>query len=334
MKKILIVTFVIGLAGLLWVLLSRSPGNHATGTKPSTIAASDAAASPFFKAVQSLTGSYPRWEGGRATDLHDPRWKVFLDRSKADRAWQGKMPIDFFGKVIDLEGHPIGGATINFVWTDLSATGSSQSTTKSDVDGLFSLRGARGKNLGVEVTKEGYNKPKQDRYGFEYASFSDEEFYQPNPATPVIFRLRKKQPAAPLIYQKQELKISIGATSEVTLDTGTKLQIDLIANPRSGQGLWSMRVSVLNGGLQPTAEEFPFSAPLYKYQASLVLDDNTPKPPTWESLYQGGSFYLKAGSNYGRIEVQMISGKDWMRIKSWINPSGSQNLEFAPPERE
>ncbi len=93
-----------------------------------------------------------------------------------------------------------------------------------------------------------------------------------------------------------------------------------------------MRISVLNGGLQTSVEEFPFSAPTSAYQPSLLLDDRTPKPPMWSDLYEGGEFYFQSGSNYGRIDVEMISGKDWVRIKSWVNPSGSTNLEFDQAE--
>lgn len=335
MKKPLILLVATIFVTLTWLMLSRNSGDPKkeliSGNAPQSVPEASVATNGGSAAVSGRqNGKYPRWEGGRATDLSDPRWKIIHEREKSDRGWQGRMPIDFFGKVIDLEGRPVESATINFSWTDLSRAGSSRSIEKSDVNGLFSLRNAQGKNLGVEVAKEGYYTAKQDRYSFEYAAFYEESFHQPDANDPVIFRLRKKQAAESLAFHQQEVKISIGSTSEVALGTGAKLQIDLITNPQPKQGPWSMRVSVLNGGLQPTIEEFPFSAPPDKYQSSLVSDDNTPKPPTWESLYQGGSFYLKAGSNYGRIEIQMIPGKDWMRIKSWMNPSGSQNLEFDP----
>ena len=164
----------------------------------------------------------------------------------------------------------------------------------------------------------------------EYAEFSDENFYQPDPNNPVLFHLRKKQDSDSLIYRERELKVTMGAVNDIMLDTGGKLQIELLANPRPQQGSWSMRASVVNGGIQVVAEEFPFLAPTDNYQSSLVLDNATPKPPRWTEIYEGGIFYLKAGSIFGRIEIQMISGKDRMRIKSWLNPSGSRNLEFDP----
>lgn len=338
MKKNILLILTLVLGGLLWLFFSRRSVNPVTDARPPSIADATQKSpdripgpkepSQISRASQLLAEKYPRWEGGRSTDLNDPRWKVLNQRDRTDRGWRGKVEIEFYGKVVDEKNEPVEGATVKFSKSDLSSEGTTQLKTQSDAKGVFSLTGVIGRGLGITVEKAGYYTSKQNRYGFEYAAFSDNDFYQPDSDNPVIFRLRKKQAADLLIYHEQELKIGIGATSELTLDTGAKLQIDLITNPRPKQGPWVMRVIALDGGLQPTVDEFPYSAPTDGYQPSLILDDNTPKPPTWENLYLGGSLYFKAGSVYGRIEMQMISGKDWMRIKSWTNPSGSRNLEF------
>ena len=263
-------------------------------------------------------------------DLTDARWKILNERDRADPAWRGKVEIEFYGKAIDEKNNPVEGATVRFSKGDLSPEGTTQLTAQSDANGRFSLTGVVGRGLGVRVEKNGYCTSKLNRYAFEYAEFSDNNFYQPDPASPVIFNLLKKQEAEPLIYHERELKISVGTSTEITLDIGAKLQIELLTNPKPKEGPWSMRVSALTGGLHVCTEEFPFLAPADGYPPNLSLDDNTPKPPKWAELYEGGAFYLKSGLNYGRIEIQMISGKDWMRIKSWLNPSGSRNLEFDP----
>jgi hypothetical protein len=282
------------------------------------------------QSVELAVREIPAMGGGRSTELSDPRWKILNQRDKTDPGWRGKVEIEFYGKVVDEKNLPVAGAMIKLSRGDLSPAGTTQVGVQSDADGLFSLTGVVGRGLNVSVEKMGYYTSKLNRYSYEYAEFSDRNFHQPEPSNPVIFHLRKKQGADALFYREQEFKVTVGAINEVTLDTGAKLQIELLANPRPRQGPWAMRVTVLSGGLQSAAEEFPFLAPTDDYQSSLTLDDDTPKPPGWAEIYEGGAFYLKSRSNYGRLEIQMISGRDWMRIKTWLNPSGSRNLEFDP----
>jgi len=90
---------------------------------------------------------------------------------------------------------------------------------------------------------------------------------------------------------------------------------------------WAAQVRIVNGGIQPALDEFPFEAPLEGYETELDLGIDTPKPPTWMSLYQGGQFYIKTATGYGRIELRMISGKSFMRVTTFLNPTGSRDLE-------
>ena len=57
----------------------------------------------------------------------------------------------------------------------------------SDEGGNFSLTGARGKNLGVYVTKHGYYAPENIKAsGFEFADPAEPNFYEPDPDNPVL----------------------------------------------------------------------------------------------------------------------------------------------------
>lgn len=284
-------------------------------------------------AKDRASNSYPLWKGGRATSLDDPRWKIMLAREKLDPAWQGKMPIEFYGKVVDEKNQPVPDADIDFVWTDLSAEGTSKQKTKSDNNGLFALHGVLGKNLGVNVAKEGYYTARQKQYGFEYASFSDEQYYEPDATNPVIFHLRRKGDTEALLYKEKEIKIAVGTPVSVPVYGGTAIRILLQSNQHPKKGRWESQVSVQNGGLVPATEEFITEAPVNGYQAELTVNPQTPKPPTWE-LYQGGSFYAKAGQNYGRLDIEMIPGNDWLRVTTWINPTaGSRNVEVDPAKQ-
>lgn len=279
------------------------------------------------KGPSGIPDTYPLWKGGRAIGLDDPRWKIRREREKLDPAWQGKMPIEFYGKVVDEKGRPVSEADIAFVWTDLSAEGTSKQKAKSDSNGLFALHGVLGKNLGVNVTKDGYYTALQKQYGFEYASFGDDQYYEPDAANPVIFHLRRKGNTEALLYKEKEIKIVVGTPVSVPVYGGTAIRILLQSNQHPKNGRWESQVSVQNGGLIPATEEFITEAPVNGYQAEMTVNPQTPKPPTWE-LYQGGSFYVKAGQNYGRLDIEMIPGNDWLRVTTWINSTaGSRNVE-------
>jgi hypothetical protein len=45
------------------------------------------------------------------------------------------------------------------------------------------------------------------------------------------------------------------------------------------------------------------------------------------TLYQGGQFYVKTVKGYGRIELKLIPGKSFMGVATFLNPTGSRNLE-------
>jgi len=94
------------------------------------------------------------------------------------------MPINFYGKVVDQNGQPVSGASVEFGWTDISKDGSSQSKTSSDGEGKFNLENQKGRVLMVTVSKPGYYTAKQqNQVGFDYAGFWEKTYYQPNSKT-------------------------------------------------------------------------------------------------------------------------------------------------------
>lgn len=270
----------------------------------------------------------------RTTDkekLH--QW--WLAMSKLDKNFEWKMPIEFYGKVIDDQGQPVGNANVNFQWTDLSQKGTSEYNTFSDARGLFQLTGVKGKNLGVRVRKEGYKHYYSGtRFGFEYAAYFEESYHVPDPSYPVIFRLRKNREAEPLVMREVRLPLQIGSATAFSLSrndqNAAKVIIELLTNAPLREKQWSARISVPGGGLQSTLEEFPYEAPVSGYQPALVTDYATPKPIGVDGGYQGGVFFVQTPKGYGRIEIKMMPGNNYARISSFWNPSGSRNLEYDP----
>jgi hypothetical protein len=287
--------------------------------------------SPLMSTLIGLTPGSTVEPPPRTSDPEELRkwWETMRQR---DRRFEWKMPIEFYGRVIDDQGQPIEGAKIRFQWTDLSPHGTSESTTLSNTEGLFHLLGATGKNLGVQVRKEGYKHYYLGtQFAFEYAAYFEKSFHTPDRNNPVIFRLRKNRKTESLIQREVTLPIAIGMPSTFEMDPkdpdAPKVVFELLTNAQIRDKQWSARISVPGGGLQATLDEFPFEAPESGYETSVFSDYNTPKPVALGGSYEGGVFFVHNPKGYGRVEILTIPGKKVAWLTSFWNPSGSRNLE-------
>ena len=125
--------------------------------------------------------------------MNDPRWVWWKQMKERDPKFEWKMALNFYGKVIDQADQPVKGAKARFQWTDMSTRGTTESFAETDATGTFSLTGEKGKNLGVEISKQGYHAVRDGRANFEYAAFFEPNYIEPDPNNPVIFRLIAKQ---------------------------------------------------------------------------------------------------------------------------------------------
>ncbi|MDE3100300.1 MAG: carboxypeptidase regulatory-like domain-containing protein [Verrucomicrobiota bacterium] len=147
--------------------------------------------------------------------------RLYMQHKAIDPQWDWKQPINFWGRVLDESNNPVTGASVHFMWNDLSATGTSEADTESDRNGFFSLTGKKGKRLYVTVAKNGYYTSSDSRgRAFEYANPFDGRF-TPDPNNPVIFHLRKEGVGAELVVGSEFLGSRIdGTLSYVDLTTG------------------------------------------------------------------------------------------------------------------
>jgi hypothetical protein len=285
-------------------------------------------------AQAQINGTVKVQEPGGLYEPTDIRWKWWNEMSKKVPKFEWKMPLNFYGKVLDAENQPVVGAVIQFTWTDLSLSGSSRTEVSSDGLGRFALIGKQGKRLVVnDIIKEGYYLSKtENAFSFEYAAFFEETYHQPDPNNPVIFRMRKQAEAEPLLHREGEITIGIGQAGVIRLDNQATVSVELLVNGDLSAKNWSARVSVPGGGIQISTEEFAFEAPSDGYQPSLDIDIKTPKPGDWVGIYEGGQFYIKtADGKYGIVKLQTVPGKTFMRYTFSVNPNPkSRNLEFDP----
>lgn len=271
------------------------------------------------------------------------QWQVGMIQSQND--W--RTPIEFYGKVVDEKTNPIANAEIHFVWTDLSIKGNSDKQTTSDTNGLFTLTKVSGKNLIVQASKEGYDAYNPSGAGFNYAG--DNQNFIPNSSAPIVFKLRKKGVADPLIVVRGSMRwgktFAIpkdGTPTEISLMTGkvvSATQGDLRVECRTndtdkkpdGKYNWNCRLTVPGGGLVESTNSFDFEAPLEDYQTSESISMSASDQAGWSSRIEKKYFLKLANGNYARITFAMFTeGDHFFKIESYLNPSSSRNLEFDP----
>jgi hypothetical protein len=280
--------------------------------------------------------------GGRP-EPSDPRWKEREVKRRIDPEYEWKMPINFFGRVVDENERPVPSAKVELSWTDLSQAGSSKAQTTTDAQGFFSLLKQTGRHLEVRVSKDGYYTPKRQQISFDYAAFWEADYHVPDPNNPVLFHIRKKNQGEAL--RSGEIRPTMPAD-------GTPMRFDLLNGGRlSPDGQleiaavtntekypprifnWRATILVPGGGLIEHNAEFPFEAPEDGYQPSVGFDMPT-NAPDWKPLIEK-SYFIEFGSppRYGRIQVQINGGSQKASVRYWVNPSGSRNLEANSNEQ-
>jgi hypothetical protein len=264
-------------------------------------------------------------------------------RDAQDSKWEWKMPIQFYGKVIDDNSEPVPGARVHFQWTDLSGNGTSDADTITDQQGLFHLNDAQGKRLLVHVSKPGYYpSAARNRRSFEFANPFEEIYYQPKATTPVLFHLREQRPVAELIRRSAEVVLpGDGSAAKICLETGLTAsdgQLEVKAwkpwppRPMSPPYDWKVKLTIADGGFVESAEEFPFNAPDARYTPSFEIDMLASATDKWKvsgerTLY----FSYGAPVKYGHLSLRTDGNSRYIFIDYVLNPSGSRNLEDGPP---
>jgi hypothetical protein len=258
-----------------------------------------------------------------------------------------RTPIEFYGKVVDERTNPVQAAQINFDCNDLSPKGTSFYHTQSDADGLFSIRDISGKLLGVKVSKDGYYS--YEPFGADFYYAGQNQNFVPDASNPVIFRLKKKGVAEPLVHvhaamgggkgfriardgNPLELSLTTGNVAPLGQgDVRVECQTDDQGKPPGQKYDWKCQIIVPNGGILQSTNDLDFQAPTDGYRLSDVIEMPASLESSWSSRAKRNYFLKLANGNYARMSFEMIAGGDhFFQLESFLNPSGSRNLEFDP----
>jgi len=269
--------------------------------------------------------------------------RIYVQRFNQDHQYDWKVQLNFYGKVVDQNNQPVPDAKINFDWNSIGVPGgTAYAKRSSDGAGLFSITEQQGKILEVHVEKDGYY-PVENGNGtrfFEYANPSDPNWYEPDPNTPVIFHLRKKSEGAKLFSKSFNVPLNdnhpmdrvnlmqgfIKPDGVLTLTSDTSHAL-----PGAQPYPWTFGLSMAEGGLVETKDQFPFEAPTSGYVSSIKINDDNLDPNVW----QGGVkktyyFYLPSTNTYGRLSVDKVASLSFVTLSYVYNLTpGNRVLEPA-----
>lgn len=257
------------------------------------------------------------------------------------------QPIVFWGKIEDQFSNAVPEATVYFGVRVMNGT---ESTVKkgqvvSDANGLFSISGYTGQDLGMGVQKPGYTFLSMGGSGIYSKIWPEDQRASPDPSNPTIIKMWKLQGGEHLIHFEFRSRIPSDGTP-VTFDFGTgtivtsggdmTIQIQSPAAPDTSHKYdWQLTILPVEGGILPdnNPTELQFQAPEFGYARMFNIVNKSGVRP-WASDFHGG-FYFKSrdGNAYGKFDLGAIvyatrDGLVPITIDGYINPSGSRNLEI------
>ncbi len=269
--------------------------------------------------------------------------------------------IEFYGRAMDQFGKGVPAAAVEGVVIVNTGTrgGEMLRKTATDAQGYFQFGGFKGQDLGIAISKEGYEYRRHNS-SFSYTYFeADHKRHIPDPKNPVIFVLWKKQGAEPLVHYEQVWRFPVNAGPiKIDLLKGKigEAQGDLIVNIsrtplRMRYGAsgfeWKAAVDVVGGGLVRAGQRDYYNeapavgyAPRFEYvQVAQSVEDAQEGGIKWTwSREVADVFYITSrdGKNYARVALRLKPNSDrnegdneaLVAAEVWLNPNGSRNLEF------
>ncbi len=273
------------------------------------------------------------------------------------RGLNANQPIRFYGKVIDQHDKPIAGVkvvmglrTFKEPISGVMGDGSDAVVLTTNAEGRFEITDAKGSVLEMRsLEKSGYEASVTgiNRGSYRYWAHPSEGPYRPNADAPEIFRMWKKQGAETLVVKSIGRVIPYdGRPTSYDLMTGQPspngdVRVTLSRTPQKitwGQTNydWEVTIEVLKGGLIVSEEEQMFLAPEDGYQSKFTLRVPAHAQDWTDTKEVSAYLRLREGKIYGRATFGFMVGSDRegtpIKIRSFVNPSGSRNLEYDPAQ--
>ena len=259
-------------------------------------------------------------------------------------------PIKFYGKVIDQEGNPVEGAKVKIGAADRFWADGTDYFRESNAEGPFSIQGIKGAGIYVSAEREGYYRTEKSKGRFGYGMPSGQKPHD-DPDHPAIFVLQKQGECEPLIHR--EIPNSTYGRSWVKVPNHESVSVDLKSGNIGGNTPhrilisqsntrpeqedtrnpydWNFAVKVPGGGIQLKDGIFNFEAPEDGY-AETFSRAFPKEAEDWADSFIKHYFIRFADGTHARVHLDMRTDQFIIR-SSYLNPSGSRNLEYDKSKR-
>jgi len=264
------------------------------------------------------------------------------------------VPIVFYGKIEDQFSNTVAGAQVNF---DVRVMNGYESTVNrgqviSDANGLFTISGYKGQDLGMAVKKDGYVLVSMNGSSIYSHLYPEEQRAHPDQNNPTVIKMWKLQGAESLVSIDQHYKLPCpGAPVNFDLLAGQivpsggdiKITVNRPGGVISGRNPqdWSVQVEAVNGGLIETSvgeARVTYAAPDNGYEPSKTFAMSNSNNTWYEAVHQMFFVQSRNGQVYGKINLSLRINQnpdDSMSItlSGVASANGSRNWEATAPQQ-
>jgi hypothetical protein len=342
-----IVWFVAIAAALIALVLwfgKKQPVAIPLATSAETNVPPPAAAAPSQPVSVPVRTNAPVVETTKGTDLSKSPQLSKEERAIGILSDYNDVPIVFYGKVEDQFSNTIAGVQVNFEVRIMNGYESTvqRGQVMSDANGLFTISGYKGQDLGMAVKKEGYVFVSMNGSGIYSRLYPEEQRAHPDPNNPTVIKMWKLQGAEPLVGIDKTYKLPYTA-APINFDllagqivpSGGDIQItvnrpDGVISQQNPQN-WSIQIEIIDGGFIVTSwgeAQTTYSAPETGYESSGTFGNNN-GPGAVDQMFfvqsRNGQVYSKIHLLFGINKTP--DGFMYITFKGVANANGSPNWE-------
>ena len=274
-------------------------------------------------------------------DLVDKRIALIGEMAKSDPNYKWKIPLDFYGKVVDQHNQAVPNAKVEIHYIP-DPNGERWYKLATSADGTFTYGGVAGQFLYVRIgAPDGYGTVDTTcSADYNYAVPGEFNFHVPDPKRPVVFKVWKyvgPEPMRRLVFFREKSFKRDGTVQWYDLGKGVstsgQLGLSAVEMTKTTDSQMRIRLRIFAGngcGILETADVPPFTAPQSGYGREI----------SHEYGFMDGSYFgtmnfkfylITSNSRYAAVEAKLepIVGMIEPTITIWLNPSGSRNLEYV-----
>lgn len=265
--------------------------------------------------------------------------ELFLLRA-GERAIKG---IQFYGKIVDQNGEPVSGVTIDYSGVrNILASGSGPGIVESNDSGEFFISNARGESLRFDkLTKSGYQFANLKSFetlakNVSNAEQSWETYTKDNPFIFKAWKINrfpkvKKDVGVPLMFQPDGRLYTLSMLETNDQFSEGKMDGDIYFSFSRNQDDWAVDMTAVDGGFIETDDEFTLMAPDAGYVKKMVFSGSDFRVSQYKKLYFKSNNPLAYSVLNLRIKPVTRKERASIVMKYVINMEGGRSL--VTPQR-